>query len=146
MTNREHVCVIYIQAAPEAVWEGLTSAEFTRRYFHGTDIESDWQPGSEVIYYNPDRSIAVKGEVLEADYPRVLSFTWHVHYNPEAQAEGATRVRFTLEPVEGATKLTLVHDRFVENSVLFESISGGWIAILSNLKTLLETGEAMAVS
>jgi uncharacterized protein YndB with AHSA1/START domain len=146
MTNREHVCVIYIQATPEAVWEGLTSAEFTRRYFHGTDIESDWQVGSEVVYYNADRSIAVKGEVLEVDYPRSLGFTWHVHYNPEARAEGATRVRFTLEPVEGATKLSLVHDRFVEDSVLFESISGGWIAILSNLKTLLETGEAMAVS
>lgn len=146
MTDREHVCVIYIQATPERVWEGLTSAEFTRRYFHQTEIESDWQPGSEVVYYNADRSIAVKGEVLEVDYPRVLSFTWHVHYNPEAHAEGATRVRFTLEPEEGATKLTLVHDQFVENSVLIESISEGWIAIFSNLKTLLETGDVMAVS
>ncbi|MCZ6829832.1 MAG: SRPBCC family protein [Gammaproteobacteria bacterium] len=146
MTDRDHVCVIYIQAPPEAVWQGLTSAEFTRRYFHQTEIESDWQPGSEVIYYNADRSIAVKGEVLEVEYPRLLSFTWHVQYNPEAQAEGATRVRFTLEAVEGATKLTLIHDQFVANSVLIDSISDGWIAILSNLKTLLETGEAMAVS
>ena len=146
MTSRDHVCVIYIQATPETVWEGLTSAEFSRRYFHHTEIESDWQVGSEVIYYNADRSIAVKGEVLEVDYPRLLSFTWHVHYNPEAKAEGATRVRFTLEPVEGATRLTLVHDQFVENSVLIESISEGWIAILSNLKTLLETGEPMSVS
>ena len=66
--------------------------------------------------------------------------------HPEAHAEGATRVRFTLEPEEGATKLTLVHDQFVENSVLIESISEGWIAIFSNLKTLLETGDVMAVS
>ncbi len=146
MSNQEHVSVIFIQASPEQVWEGLTAAEFTRRYFHQTEIESDWQPGSEVTYYNADRSVAVRGEVLEVDYPRLLSFTWHVHYDPEAHAEGPTRVRFTLESVEGATKLTLLHDQFLENSVLIDSISEGWIAILSNLKTLLETGEPMAVS
>lgn len=146
MSDQNHVYVIYIQASPEQVWAGLTSAEFTRRYFHHTDIESDWQPGSEVVYYNADRSIAVKGEVLEADYPRRLSFTWHVHYDATAFEEGPTRVCFTLEPVEDATRLTLLHDQFVENSVLIEGIAQGWPAILSNLKTLLETGKVMAVS
>lgn len=145
-TNEAHLCVIYIKASREAVWEALTSPEFTRRYFHATEVESDWQPGSAVIYYDRDRAVAVKGEVLEADYPARLSFSWHVHYDPKARRETPSRVTFTLETVEDATKLTLLHDRFPADSVVLPRIADGWIAILSNLKTLLETGGVMAVS
>jgi uncharacterized protein YndB with AHSA1/START domain len=146
MNNNSHLCVIYIKDSPEHIWEALTSAEFTRRYFHHTDIASDWQEGSDVIYYNQDKSIAVKGKVLEASYPSRLSFTWHVHYSPEAYEEGPTRVTFTLETVEDSTKLTLFHDQFIDDSVLLPTISEGWIRILSNLKTLLETGSTLAIS
>jgi uncharacterized protein YndB with AHSA1/START domain len=146
MKENSHLCVIYIKATPEQVWEGLTSAEFTRRYFHQTDIASDWQKGSDVIYYNQDKSIAVQGQVLEVSYPIKLSFTWHVHYNQAAFEEGPTRVTFTLEQVEDTTRLTMLHDKFIDDSVLLPSITEGWIAILSNLKTLLETGETLGVS
>jgi uncharacterized protein YndB with AHSA1/START domain len=142
----EHACTIFIKASRETVWEGLTSAEFTRRYFHSTDIESDWKPGSSVTFYNQDKSVAVKGEVLEVDYPSKLSFTWHVHYNPEALTETPSRVTYLLEAIEDSTKLTLVHDNFPVGSVVLPLVSQGWIAILSNLKTLLETGDVMAVS
>ena len=66
MSELRHVSVIYINTSPERVWEGLTSAEFTRAYFHETAVVSDWTPGSEVTYFNPDGSVAVRGEVLEA--------------------------------------------------------------------------------
>lgn len=141
-----HVCVIYINASREAVWDGLTNPEFTRQYFHQTRFESDWQPGSAMNCYMPDGSYAVRGEVLESEHPAKLSFTWHVHYNPEAKQEAPSRVTYLLESVEGATKLTVIHDEFPEGSVVLPSISEGWIAILCNLKTLLETGQAMAVS
>ena len=143
---KDHQCVIYIQASPERVWEGLTSPAFTARYFHATSIESDWQEGSDVVYYNPDRSVAVVGKVLAMEYPRKLSITWHVHYNPEAKLESPSRVTFTLDAVEDATCLTVLHDQFPPGSVVLPQISQGWIAILSNLKTLLETGKTMAVS
>jgi uncharacterized protein YndB with AHSA1/START domain len=146
MKNNSHLCVIYIKATSEQVWEALTSPEFTRRYFHQTDIESDWQDGSDVIYYNQDRSIAVKGKVLEVDRPHKLCFTWHVHYDKAAFEEGPTRVTFTLEQVEDTTKLTMLHDDFVDDSVLLPNITEGWIAIMSNLKTLLETGETLGIS
>lgn len=144
--NDQHICTIYIKAQPEAVWEALTSGDFTVRYFHSTRIDSTWEPGADVIYHNPDDSIAVKGRVLQADPPHLLSFTWHVHYNPDAFRERPSRVTFELAAVEDATKLTLIHDDFDEGSVVLPNISQGWIAILSNLKTLLETGEVMAVS
>lgn len=142
----QHVCTIYIKASAESVWQGLTDPEFTSRYFHATSIESSWEIGSQVLYKNPDGSIAVAGEVLEADYPKRLSFTWHVHYNAEAMKERPSRVTFLLDEASDATKLTLVHDDFDEGTVVLPQVSEGWIAILSNLKTLIETGEVMAVS
>lgn len=146
MTMDSHVCTIFINTDPEAVWNALTEGSFTQRYFHSTRIESTWQPGASVTYYNQDDSVAVAGEVIEVDKPNRLSFTWHVHYNKDAFKERPSRVTFELVPVDGATRLTLVHDDFEPGSVVLPQISEGWIAILSNLKTMLETGEVMAVS
>lgn len=142
----EHICTIYIRASRERVWQALTEREFTSRYFHRTNIESTWEPGADVTYLNQDGSTAVAGKILEVDYPSHLSFTWHVHYNPEAFKEAPSRVTFELDEVEDATRLTLVHDQFEDGSVVLPNIREGWIAILSNLKTLLETGAVMAVS
>ena len=146
MTEQKHVSVIYIKTQPEQVWEALTSAKFTRRYFHSTAIESDWTSGAKVTFYNPDKSIVVEGEILTADRPNKLSYTWHVHYNPAAKLEAPSRVCFLLEAVEDSTKLTVVHDNFPHNSVVAPVISEGWIAILCNMKTLLETDTVMAIS
>ena len=146
MSNDKHVCTIYIKAEPAHIWEALTTPEFTRRYFHATDIQSDWKPGASVTYFNQDGSTAVKGEVLVANPFKELSFTWHVHYNELAKQEQASKVTFLLDQVEDSTKLTLIHEDFPENSVVFPQISEGWIAILSNLKTLLETDSVMTVS
>jgi uncharacterized protein YndB with AHSA1/START domain len=146
MSNDKHVCSIYIKAEPESIWKALTTSEFTRKYFHATDIQSDWKPGSSVTYFNQDGSIAVLGKVLNANPPHELSITWHVHYNEAARKESPSKVSFLLEPAEDATKLTVIHDDFPLNSVVFPQISEGWIAILSNLKTLLETGSVMAIS
>lgn len=146
MSNDKHVCAVYIKAEPEVVWEALTKPEFTRRYFHATDIQSDWKQGSSVTYFNQDGSVAVQGEVLIANPPFELSITWHVHYNEVAKKEEPSKVTFQLEQEKDATKLTLTHENFPENSVVFPQISQGWIAILCNLKTLLETDSVMAIS
>ena len=146
MSNPEHVSVIYIKATRDKVWEALTSAEFTQQYFHHTQIRSDWEEGDSVTFYNQDQSIAVQGKVLIADKPDKLSYTWHVHYNPQAKLEEPSRVTYLLETVEDSTKLTLIHDQFPLQSVVYPQISEGWIAILCNLKTLLETESVMAIS
>ena len=146
MNKQEHVSVIYIKASPDSVWQALTSAEFTRQYFHSTDIRSDWTQDATVTFYNQDQSVAVEGKVLVVDKPNKLSYTWHVHYNPEAKAEEPSRVTYLLESVEDSTKLTLIHDHFPAESVVYQQINEGWIAILCNMKTLLETDSVMAIS
>ena len=134
----------YIRAPAERVWQALTSPEFTSQYFHATHVESTWQPGAPVRYeYAPGGAVAVEGEVLEALPPSKLAITWHVLYNDDAKVEAPSRVTFELETLDGQTRLRITHDRFVEGSVVQPEISKGWPWILSSLKSLLETGEAL---
>jgi len=134
-----------IKATPERVWEGITSAEFTSRYFHNTRVESDLRPGSPFLYYSSDRSqVLVECEVIESDPPRRLVTTWRMLYDPALAADPPSRVTWELEAVaEGLTKLTVVHDGFDHETETYTHTAGGWMWILCNLKTLLETGETL---
>ncbi len=143
MNKQEHVSLIYINAAIDRVWAALTQPEFTEQYFHMTKVESDWQQGSAVYFYNQDDSIAVEGRVLEAEAPNKLSISWHVLYNVSAKKEPPSRVTFSLEQQDNQTKLTVHHNQFPEETVVFEQIDKGWIEILSKLKILLETNPTL---
>jgi uncharacterized protein YndB with AHSA1/START domain len=136
----------WIAAPPETVWRALTDGAFTSRYFFGRRVKSDWRPGSRVEYWaeEPGREpfLDVSGEVLEADPPRRLSFTWLVEWVEEARALGPTKVTFELEPAGGTTKLTLTHED-IAGEKWFEAGANGWSMILSNLKSLLETGKTL---
>ena len=144
--NGERVYLqIYIRTTPEKLWEAITSAEFTRQYFHSTAVESDWQVGSPIRYRNPDGTVAVDGEVVAADPPHRLVMSWHVLYDPVAADEAPSRVTWEIEQAGEACRLRVTHDRFPDGSVLPEGVRDGWTLILSGLKTLLETGEALEV-
>jgi uncharacterized protein YndB with AHSA1/START domain len=137
---------LFIKATPEAIWEAITRPEFTTRYFHGSYVDSTFEPGASFDGYSADRTQHwVDGEVLEADPPRRLSHTWRSLYDPEAALEPHSRVTWELEPQEnGTTLLTVVHDRLEDSPKTAASVSGGgWMMVLSGLKTLLETGEPL---
>ncbi len=158
------VYVSYIRTSPEKLWEALTTPAFVRRYFGGGGPDSDWRVGSPVRWSmggEPPRDW--DQHVLEADPPRRLVYTWH-NYQPEMQEmfgwsdeqlaalrqEPISRVAFEIEPVGSpdsttpAVKLTVIHDGFVPGSEMLAGVSGGWPGILSNLKSLLETGEIVS--
>jgi uncharacterized protein YndB with AHSA1/START domain len=136
---------VFIRATPEQVWEGITSPEFTQRYFYGSVIESSYEPGAGYLGWSGDRTqLYVDGEVLEADPPRRLVTTWRAMYDPETAAEPHSRVSWQIEPAgEHVTKLTVVHDRLEEAPKTAANVAGGWSYVLSGLKTLLETGEPL---
>jgi uncharacterized protein YndB with AHSA1/START domain len=136
----------FIKASRERVWEAITSEEFTVRYFYGTRVRSDLRPGSPFNYYDTAGSaLQVEGEVVESDPPRRLVHTWRSLWSPELAADKPTRVTWELEPAgEGITKLTVVHDGFEGETETYKQTNGaGWMWVLSNLKTLLETGEPL---
>jgi len=90
--------------------------------------------------------VGAEGEILAVDRPSMLSYTWQFPDNPDTAGEAPSRVTFRLEQVAAGTKLTVVHDRFPEDSKMFELIQGGWPLVLSGLKTLLESGNAVDFS
>jgi uncharacterized protein YndB with AHSA1/START domain len=135
--------VIFIATTPEKIWEALTSGEFTRRYWGGLRIRSDWAVGSRVEHVSEDGRIGLQGEVLEAEPPRLLSYTFHMQISSEHRAERPSRVTFAIEPVGAMVKLTLPHEDFDPGSPTFENTRHGWPAILSSLKSLLETGSPL---
>jgi uncharacterized protein YndB with AHSA1/START domain/DNA-binding transcriptional ArsR family regulator len=156
--QRQHAFVYetYILTTPETLWKALTEPKFTRRYW-GAALKSDWKVGSPVLwqegsdpeFHNWDQV------VLESDPPRRLSYSWHSYremhkemfgWSDEQFAELITeprsKVTFEIEPFGEFVKLTVIHDDFDRESVMLQSISGGWPMILSGLKTYLETGKA----
>jgi uncharacterized protein YndB with AHSA1/START domain/DNA-binding transcriptional ArsR family regulator len=157
MQKPSFVYTTYISTTPERLWQALTEPAFTERYW-GIAFETDWKVGSPIIWKEGGVTIADPAQVvLEADPYRRLSYTWHT-FTPEwaeanriseevlakVVAERRSKVTFELEPVGERVKLTVVHDDFEPGSTVLELVSEGWPELLSDLKTLLEAGEAVS--
>jgi uncharacterized protein YndB with AHSA1/START domain len=137
------VYVTYIRAAPEELWKALTTTEFIRKYWFDMSLETSWEVGAPWRLVFPDGRLADLGEIVEMDPPRRLVLRWRNQWKPEFAAEGETLCTMEIEPVEGAVKLTVSHTMARPDSKLIAAVSGGWPHILSNLKSLLETGETL---
>jgi uncharacterized protein YndB with AHSA1/START domain len=139
----DFVYVTYIETTPEKLWDALTSPEFTRKYWFNISVTSDWKVGSPMTYLKEGKE-TVKGKVLVADRPKLLSYTF-LESDSEASNEPPTKVTLEIEPEVGTktVRLTVTHTDFVLNSKHRPSISGGWPAVLSGLKSLLETGKPL---
>jgi uncharacterized protein YndB with AHSA1/START domain len=140
-TPSTYVYVTFIRSTPEKVWAALTSPEIMREYWFDMHQESDWKPGSPWRLLFADGRVADTGEILEADPPRRLVFRWRNEFLAELRAEGPALCTYEIEPVEDAVKLTITHAMDRPNTKFIEAVSGGWPLILSNLKSLLETGQ-----
>jgi uncharacterized protein YndB with AHSA1/START domain len=140
------VYTIYIASTPETVWQALTSAEFSRKYFFGLAVEAELKVGGAFIIRTPDGSVHIDGEVIECIAPRKLTITWNVNWPALVEKLGQTLVTYEIEPAGEAVRLTMTesHDRPISDDILSGGRQG-WPAILSSLKSLLETGESLAV-
>jgi uncharacterized protein YndB with AHSA1/START domain len=140
------VYTIYIASTPERVWQALTEAEFSRKYFSGNAVEVDLRVGGAFIVRAPDGAPHITGEVIECDPPKRLTVTFNVNWPALIEKLGPTLVTYEIEQAGDAVKLTLVqsHDRPISDDILSGGRQG-WPAILSSLKSLLETGNAMVI-
>ncbi len=158
MEKPSFVYTTYIRTTPERLWEALTSPAFTQSYWNVT-FETDWQPGSEIVWNQRGVRIADPAQVvLEAEPYRRLSYTWHT-FTPElaqaigvdeevfalAASEPRSKVTFEIEPAGSAVQLRVIHDGLAAGGKVIELIGGGWPRVLSALKTLLETGEDLTI-
>lgn len=142
MAKTTFVYVIFIRTTPERLWEALTDEEFMKQYWFGMHCESRWTAGSPWKMVSGDGKITDAGEIAESDPPRRLVIKWRNEWKPEFKAEGYSRCTMELEPLGRAVRLSITHEMEREHSKFIEEgVSGGWPRILSNLKSLLETGE-----
>jgi len=140
MARSTFLYVTYIRTTPDKLWSALTDGEFMKQYWFGTHCESQWTAGSSWKMVHSDGQISDSGEIVEADPPRRLVIRWEHQSKPELKAEGESRCTMELEPCGSAVKLSISHTIERDPSKLIAAVSGGWPKIISNLKSLLETG------
>ncbi len=135
---------IIIKAPQARVWAAITTPEFTSRYYYGSTLQTDLTVGSPFTYHLPNGAPIVEGEVVASEPPTRLVHTYHARWPPMHQ-DAPTKVTWELESMPGGvTKVTVVHEDFQGETATYTGLQGGgWAWILSNLKTLLETGEPM---
>jgi uncharacterized protein YndB with AHSA1/START domain len=130
--------VVYIRSTLDAVWHALTDPDFTERYWFQTRIVSDWRVGSTVRYLR-NGELTDEHVVLAVAPPHLLTHTFHPLFG-DYRMEAPSHVAFSIDANNGVVRLTVQHDRFPPDSEVFRACSEGWPMILSNLKTLLESG------
>ena len=143
MARSTFIYVTYIRSTPEKLWSGLTQAEFAKQYWFGMHCESEWTAGSSWKLVSPAGETFDAGEIVEAEPPRRLVIRWQHQNKPELKAEGVSLCSMELEPAGGAVKLSITHSIDRDPSKFIEAVSGGWPKVVSNLKSLLETGSAV---
>jgi len=137
------VYVTYIRTTPERLWEALTGAEFAKQYWRGAHPVADWKVGGAWKLMFPDGRVADAGEIVAFEPNKKLAIRWRNEFMPELKAEGWSLCTMEIELVEGTVKLTVTHGMEREGSKFIVAVSGGWPQILSNLKSLLETGSVI---
>ena len=140
MGKSTFVYVTYIRTTPNRLWSALTDAEFMTHYWFGMHCDSQWTPGSAWRLVSPNGEVLDAGEIVEADSPRRLVIRWRHQNKAELKAEGDSLCTMELEPNGPAVKLSITHTIERDASKLITAVSVGWPKILSNLKSLLETG------
>jgi uncharacterized protein YndB with AHSA1/START domain len=143
MARSTFVYVTYIRTTPDKLWSALTDVEFTKQYWFGMTSDSQWTAGSPWKLVSSGGEIFDSGEVVEADPPRRLVIRWQHQNRPELKAEGGSLCTMEIEAVGPAVKLSITHTIERDPSKLIEAVSGGWPKIMSNLKSLLETGSVV---
>lgn len=142
------VYVTYIRTTPDRLWAALTDPQTIKKFWFGITAESDFKPGSPWSLKFEDGRVADTGEILESVAGKRLVIRWRNEFKPELKAEGWSRCTMDIEmadyyPDHGAkaVKLTIHHQLEGDGTKFVEAVSGGWPKIMSNLKSLLETGD-----
>ncbi|HEV8071263.1 MAG TPA: SRPBCC family protein [Planctomycetaceae bacterium] len=146
MAESQFAYVIYIRTTPEKLWQALIEPEFTRQFWAETWQESEWKPGASWRIMIPDGRVADTGEIVDFEPYRRIVLTWRNEFKPELRAEGYSRLTYELDQQGDSVKLTVLHEIDKTGSKFIQAVSQGWPPILSSLKSLLETGEALEVT
>jgi uncharacterized protein YndB with AHSA1/START domain len=142
-TESSFAYVTFIRTTPEKLWSALTDATQMKEYWFGMQIKTEWKAGAPWKMVFPDGKVADTGEILELERPKRIRLKWRNEFRPELKAEGFAVCTIEIEPYGDAVRLSIMHTIERADSKFIQSVSGGWPKILSNLKSLLETGQVV---
>lgn len=141
MARSTFVYVTYIRTTQEKLWSALTEdTQFMKQYWFGFHCQSQWATGSSWKMVSGDGQLTDAGEIVEAVPPRRLVIRWRNEVRQELKDEGYSLCTMELEQNDAAVRLSITHTIEREPSKFIEAVAGGWPMIVSNLKSLLETG------
>ena len=135
------VYVTFIRTTLDKLWSALTDPEQMKEYWFGMHFKTEWKAGSDWQMLFPDGKVADAGEILAIERPKRIQLKWRNEFRPELKAEGFSVCTIELEPYGSSVRLSISHSIERAESKFIHAVSGGWPKILSNLKSLLETGE-----
>jgi len=136
----------FIRVTPQQIWDAITKPEYSARYLFGALVETTGETGARFRYHSPDRTTLWGDDiVLDADPPHRLAVSYRALYQPDLATEPPSRVTWQITADHnGVSLLTVIHDQLEHAPKTAERVAGaGWMRVLSGLKTLLETGEAL---
>jgi uncharacterized protein YndB with AHSA1/START domain len=134
------VYVTYIRTTTEKLWSALTSPDFAQEYWRGARPEAEWKVGGAWRLVFPDGRVADSGQIVAFEPKKRIEIRWRNEFRPEFKAEGWSLCTIEIEPLGEAVQLTVTHRIEHENSKFIGAVANGWPQILSNLKSLIETG------
>src|SRR3954470_3764725 len=144
MSDSKFVYITYIRTTPGKLWHALTTPEIIKQYRFGMSVESDWKVGSKWRMY-ADGNLMDSGEILESVSQKRLVMSWLNEWKPEFKAEGSSRCVYDIKPMGASAKFTLAHSIERPDSKFIGAVSEGCPMVISNLKSLLETGDVALV-
>jgi uncharacterized protein YndB with AHSA1/START domain len=138
---------IFIATSAEFLWQAITDGTITSRYWFGRRIASTWQPKTPITFWDDaGHGLDVSGVILRCEPLRLLSYTWQVEYDEQMRNEHPSRVTFAITPYQQMVRLQLTQDQFDEKyKTVPDAFTLCWPAILSSLKSLLETDKPLAL-
>lgn len=137
------VYVTFIRTTPEKLWSALTDANQMKEYWFGMQIQTEWRTGADWQMVFPDGRVADTGQILELERPKRIRLKWRNEFRPELKGEGYSLCTMDLEPVGVTVRLTITHAIERADSKFIQAVSEGWPKVLSNVKSLLETGQVV---
>ena len=147
MANQTYEYTTYIASTAERVWQALTTSADTEVYCFGRKLQSSWKVGEKITFLRERDELDVFGDLIEFQPFEKISYTWNVPEDDSIRNQPSV-VTFLIRQLEGTVKLTLIHSNvvetdYVEASDTFAGLNNGWPAIISNLKSCLETGKPL---
>lgn len=137
------VYVTFIRTTPEKLWSALTDPIQMKEYWFGMHIDTEWKKDAEWKMLFPDGRVADTGQILALEEPKRIQLKWRNEFRPELKAEGYALCTIELEPYGDAVRLSITHTMERAESQFIQAVSGGWPKVLSNLKSLLESGQVV---